>query len=256
MTAAYAHPEYRQLLASVLAAPADDAPRLVIADWLDEHGCGERAAFIRAQCRYAAANPGVGAAPIADPEVRRLWEIGTGPGGFLEAPGFYGLLYWKRGFIESLRLPAADWLAHADAILAEHPVTAVTLTTWPRVGSAPPYGLQLDGRDWHKEAVPFLPEDRDGGAARGLLAAEWPGITFTLPPEPQGHPGTMTINGVPVHVRNWTMTVAPEVMEGDPAAPAPGGVINAATATMTAPLAPPPPPNRKARRAAKKARAR
>lgn len=37
------------LLAAVLARPEDDAPRLIYADWLDEHGHPERAAFIRLQ---------------------------------------------------------------------------------------------------------------------------------------------------------------------------------------------------------------
>lgn len=32
-----AHPEYQALHAGVLAAPEDDLPRLVLADWLDEH---------------------------------------------------------------------------------------------------------------------------------------------------------------------------------------------------------------------------
>ena len=37
------------LVAAIRAAPEDDAPRLVFADWLDEHGQGERAEFIRIQ---------------------------------------------------------------------------------------------------------------------------------------------------------------------------------------------------------------
>ena len=37
------------LLAAVHAQPLDDAPRLVLADWLDEHGQPERAEFIRLQ---------------------------------------------------------------------------------------------------------------------------------------------------------------------------------------------------------------
>ena len=44
------------LLAAVLAAPADDTPRLVFADWLDDHAGedGERqAAFIRVHVAYA-----------------------------------------------------------------------------------------------------------------------------------------------------------------------------------------------------------
>jgi uncharacterized protein (TIGR02996 family) len=38
------------LLEAIRAAPADDAPRLVYADWLDEHGDPDRAEFIRLQC--------------------------------------------------------------------------------------------------------------------------------------------------------------------------------------------------------------
>jgi uncharacterized protein (TIGR02996 family) len=41
------------LLAAVLASPGDDTPRLVYADWLDEHGRPERAEFIRCQVRIA-----------------------------------------------------------------------------------------------------------------------------------------------------------------------------------------------------------
>src|SRR5829696_2422509 len=41
------------LLAAIRAAPADDAPRLVYADWLDEHGHPERAQLIRVQCELA-----------------------------------------------------------------------------------------------------------------------------------------------------------------------------------------------------------
>jgi uncharacterized protein (TIGR02996 family) len=52
-----ARPELLALLANVLARP-EDAPRLVLADWLEEHGSPEevaRAELIRLQC---AASPG------------------------------------------------------------------------------------------------------------------------------------------------------------------------------------------------------
>jgi uncharacterized protein (TIGR02996 family) len=45
------------LLAAVAAAPDDDLPRLVYADWLDENGQPERAEFVRAQVRLAATDP-------------------------------------------------------------------------------------------------------------------------------------------------------------------------------------------------------
>jgi uncharacterized protein (TIGR02996 family) len=38
------------LLRAIVEARDDDAPRLVYADWLDEHGDAERAEFIRLQC--------------------------------------------------------------------------------------------------------------------------------------------------------------------------------------------------------------
>lgn len=45
------------LYAGVLARPGDDLPRLVLADYLDEHGDPDRAAFIRLQCRHAELDP-------------------------------------------------------------------------------------------------------------------------------------------------------------------------------------------------------
>src|SRR5260221_631255 len=40
-------------LAAILAAPDDDGPRLVYADWLEEHGDTERSEFIRVQIELA-----------------------------------------------------------------------------------------------------------------------------------------------------------------------------------------------------------
>ena len=41
------------LLAAIRANPEEDTPRLMFADWLDEHGEPERAEFIRLQCEIA-----------------------------------------------------------------------------------------------------------------------------------------------------------------------------------------------------------
>lgn len=43
--------EESALLRAVVATPDDDTPRLVYADWLDEHGRAERAELIRLQCQ-------------------------------------------------------------------------------------------------------------------------------------------------------------------------------------------------------------
>lgn len=69
MTTTYDHPEYRGLLAAVKAAPADDLPRKVLADWLEENGEQERAEFIRVQVELAKAER------EPPPEVRKLAQV-------------------------------------------------------------------------------------------------------------------------------------------------------------------------------------
>src|SRR5262245_56329639 len=46
-------PELDALLAACIEHPGDDAPRLVLADWLEEHGEADRAEFIRLQIESA-----------------------------------------------------------------------------------------------------------------------------------------------------------------------------------------------------------
>jgi uncharacterized protein (TIGR02996 family) len=46
------------LYRAILEQPDDDAPRLVWADWLEEHGDADRAAFVRLECEWAALEPG------------------------------------------------------------------------------------------------------------------------------------------------------------------------------------------------------
>lgn len=53
------------LLRAIIDAPADDAPRLVYADWLDEHGFPGLAELIRAQCDPCF-RPGADPVPPAD----------------------------------------------------------------------------------------------------------------------------------------------------------------------------------------------
>src|SRR4051812_25441081 len=43
-------------LAEIRASPEDDVPRLVFADWLEDHGDPARAEFIRAQVQMARMN--------------------------------------------------------------------------------------------------------------------------------------------------------------------------------------------------------
>src|SRR5260370_35618753 len=41
-------------LRDICENPDDDAPRMIYADWLSDHGQSDRAEFIRLQCRLAA----------------------------------------------------------------------------------------------------------------------------------------------------------------------------------------------------------
>src|SRR5262249_38724614 len=50
-------PELLALLDGARVNPEEDAPRLVLADWLGENGQPQRAEFIRVQCRLATLRP-------------------------------------------------------------------------------------------------------------------------------------------------------------------------------------------------------
>jgi uncharacterized protein (TIGR02996 family) len=200
--------ERDDFLRAILANPADDAPRLVYADWLDDQGESARAEFIRVQ---------VAMARLPEPELKCIgplvrvnhWErVGGHCAHCAKLPGpceYHRLedreaelfdpdwfdpegktfnqvaldvddyvphrAYGKpvRGFVGYVRCEAAFWLAHADAITAEHPVTTVRLTTQPTANMT-------------RDAVrPWRLPCADGADALWTWEAEWPGITFHLP---------------------------------------------------------------------------
>ncbi len=61
------HPEADAFLDAIVDNPDDDTPRLVYADWLQEHGQENYAQFIRLQCAAAREKPW-------SDEANRLWE--------------------------------------------------------------------------------------------------------------------------------------------------------------------------------------
>src|SRR5436305_1933691 len=122
-------------LAAVAARPGDDLPRLIFADWLDEHGYADRAEFIRLQCAAARG----GAPPdarrrIADLEAthRRDW--------LADLPGSVYHAEFRRGFPEHLVLPARTFLADGERIRRRTPVRSVAL-----LGAGPILRELLDG---------------------------------------------------------------------------------------------------------------
>jgi uncharacterized protein (TIGR02996 family) len=131
------------LLAAVLAAPHDDAPRLAYADWLaglPDEADQRRAEFIRLQIQLARepfAGP-IGADPNvelvrrarwlqSDARERELRELRASAWAVPVAALVNGYAF-DRGFIARVTLPAADFLANGDRLLALAPILHVELT--------------------------------------------------------------------------------------------------------------------------------
>ena len=101
------------LYRAVLMDPNDDAPRLVYADWLEEHGELERAELIRHMVHFPS---------------DRAWYRAPKPASLYwpDAPGWveYGV---RRGFVAELAGATPRFLGHAAAFFGRHPITVVYL---------------------------------------------------------------------------------------------------------------------------------
>lgn len=128
-------------LRDILTNPDDDAVRLIYADWLHEQGDPARSArgeFIHVQCQLARAEGALSGwkewADLASrlPELRarakallqEYRQAWAGPlaGWPVKAYAF------RRGFVESVTLPASVFLRHADELFAAAPVRRVRFT--------------------------------------------------------------------------------------------------------------------------------
>ncbi len=88
-------------LADICQHPADDTPRLIYADWLEDHGDHDRANFIRQQIRTG--------------EARDDWNIGAAlilTTGIADSRGLLGIgaARVRRGFIAEITLTAAAFV--------------------------------------------------------------------------------------------------------------------------------------------------
>jgi uncharacterized protein (TIGR02996 family) len=115
-------------LREVIASPDDDAPRLVFADWLEDHGETHRAEFIRLQCRLArAGEDDPGRADL----LAREWELQTVCGGDWR-PAFPAWardepVRFRRGFAAWTSTTATRFLRHGEKLFAAAPIEGLQL---------------------------------------------------------------------------------------------------------------------------------
>src|SRR5689334_1607117 len=83
---------------AVVAAPHDDAPRLVLADWLDENGRPDRAEFVRLQCRLARLDEDDPDRGPLERRERQLW-LKHGAGWRAPLPARLRNFPFRRGFV-------------------------------------------------------------------------------------------------------------------------------------------------------------
>jgi uncharacterized protein (TIGR02996 family) len=202
-----ADPTLAALLRAVLDRPADDVPRLVLADWWDERGEPDRAEFVRVQAELA--KMGDDGGPVAHDidgrcgcelcALRRrerdlllvlAESLQPAPGWCVVTPAGYAAPDWpawavaRRGFVDEVTCAAAAWLAHGDEVCASHPVSKVTLTDHPgradeKLVGGPPPGAAL-----YSVAGKLVECPRCEGDPAVLFPLRWPGVAFELPPEP------------------------------------------------------------------------
>jgi uncharacterized protein (TIGR02996 family) len=115
-------------LQAIIESPEDDAPRLIYADFLEDHGQTERAEFIRLQCLLAKL-------PEDDPRREQLeareWvllegqqEEWVGPlQGFVESKEFW------RAFVEAVTLATEDFFTRAESLFGLAPVRHAEFTS-------------------------------------------------------------------------------------------------------------------------------
>lgn len=121
-------PDDDAFLRAIIDNPDDDLPRLVYADWLDEHGDSERAEFIRVQCElertcHEGDTPARKRLRRRERELRELHE-NEWLGPFVE---FVQDPLFQRGFVSGFMVNAAGLLAHADRLWRLAPISWIDL---------------------------------------------------------------------------------------------------------------------------------
>lgn len=167
------------LLATILTQPAEDTPRLVYADWLEENGQPERAEFIRLQVNLASCGLTAGHSEPLHPRIRELLTRDNMASWFKRFvvadesmvtmyAGHFAIGSVRRGFFDFVACQAGYWFEHAAESVASHPITRVRFTTDPR-----------DNDEWDifRHVIRF----EDG---KGIWKCDkFRGIVFEMPPD-------------------------------------------------------------------------
>jgi uncharacterized protein (TIGR02996 family) len=153
------------LLTAIFAAPDDDAPRLVYADWLDEHEEPAQAAFIRTQIELARTDANTDEHDQVAERLFSRWdqfltELGPVAAGVMLLPSDF-----RRGFVDTpIHLPVSAFQKQSAGWWPRLPVRGISidLTPW-NVGDlvGVPYlprlqELVLSGDDPHGMVIPRL----------------------------------------------------------------------------------------------------
>lgn len=198
----YDRPDWHALVRTIRDRPDDDLPRLVAADWLDEHGEEDRARLLRFgvenrgySCTVRCGNTPcltLGLGREAYDLISNCYAVELGP------PGVDYTV--EIGSMSAVRCPWAWWAEHGDDVCLREPILSVELTTWPRVSSFHrdilntvefwideyvPRRVRLELTELDLSAVAdFAMGGYLGAALAKLLAAPWPDIpvdNWTLP---------------------------------------------------------------------------
>ena len=201
-------------LADSIEHPDDDTPRMVYADWLDDHGQPERAEFIRVQVelephRFEIDRPGVRELLTREEELLRLHEDDwLGPevaalraGCGVSGPGMYGP-FFRRGLPEVAAMSLDELAEHGDALLAAHPTIRELAVLDVQGQGAELARCELPHRIATLEVADWLLEED----ARALLASPrfrrlttvrlWHEAGRPWGPEPEEWPAGMRIEAV------------------------------------------------------------
>lgn len=122
---------------AVLADPDDDTPRLVYADWLDENGQADRAAFVRAQVEAARAEQDGPQARNATARADRILERFR-PAWTRHLRGVHRSQF-RRGFVAHLEVEPTAFVPAAPYLFGSEPVQELRLFRF----AAPAGGVSL-----------------------------------------------------------------------------------------------------------------